>query len=200
MKNKSVWIKHGVVAAMLLTLAVGLLVVRPWTSVGAAAGVPLTPMSIKHTALGDVSVYDRAAALALPGVQQRTVVAQPSYAKTQVTPYAQAHQDAAGGHSLMVGAELVLLYWYGNFLCGFGVASAATEPIWANVDEVGFLYVDGGYIDGTVSASFGSTSDETGCDNPGASAGAYWKMQVEAGGVWFDGTVIDGVAATYQIQ
>jgi hypothetical protein len=200
MNGKQVWRRHSVIWLALLSFLICLLAIRPWTRVGAATAAPLAPMSIKHTALGDVRVYDRAAALALQGVQVQRVKAKPLYSKTEVTPYAQSHQDASGGHSLTVGAELVLLYWYGNFLCGFGVATSSTDPIWAYTDEVGFLYVDGTVIDGTASGGFASTADETGCDNPGTPGGAYWKMLTEAGGTWFDGTVIDGSAATYQIQ
>ena len=157
-------------------------------------------MSFKHTTRGDVRVYDRAAALALPGVQVHTITATPSYTQTHLTSYALAHQDAGGGHSLMVSAELVLLYWNGTFLCGYGIASAATDPLWANVDEVGFLYVDGFVLDSTASSGFGNTADETGCDNLATPGGTYWKMLTEAGGVWFDGTVINGDAAAYLIQ
>jgi hypothetical protein len=200
MNGKHAWRRQSVLWLALLSFLICVLAIRPWTRVGAAGAVPLAPMSIKHTTLGDVRVYDRAAALALPGVQVQRVKANPSYSKTQATPYAQAHQDVSGSHSLTVGAELVLLYWFGNFLCGFGVATASTDPIWAYADEVGFLYVDGTAIDGTASGGFASTADETGCDNPGAPGGAYWKMLTEAGATWFDGTVIDGSAATYQVQ
>ena len=185
---------------LVLTLALALLGGGPKTPVRAVLGSPLAPLRTRQTATGQVRIYDRTAALALPGVQRRTMTATRPVTRTASSPYAQTHQDAGGQHSLLVGADLVLLYWKGIFLCGYGVASATTDPMWANVDEVGFLYVDGFQIESTTSAGIGSTADETSCDNFGAPAGAYWKLVTEAGGIWFDGVIIDGDTTVYGIQ
>jgi hypothetical protein len=199
MNWKRAWVRQGITGVALLGIVICLIAIRPWMRVGAQASLP-APVSVKHAAGVHVQVYDRATALNWPGATTRTVKLSQSFATANMTHYAASHADQNGDHTLTVVAGLVLVYIDGQFLCGFGIAGGDANPFWANVDEVGFMYVDGNYTDGTESADIASTSDETGCDNPGFPSGSYWKMTTEAGAVWFDGTVVDGTWSVYLIQ
>jgi hypothetical protein len=90
--------------------------------------------------------------------------------------------------TLTVEADIIYVFYGDQFICGYGIGAASADPAYAEVNEMGFLYINGNEIDTTDTTGIAATAGETGC-YAGAS-GSFWEMDVDGAAVWLGGPTL----------
>lgn len=160
------------------------------------------PNQIVKTATGEAKGYDLAKLLRSPGVKLvKTEVKAHSFRTVTKTPNAVSPNitTRSGSYSLTVTAVLTWVFWYGNFLCGYGTGGAESNPWTADVNELGDLYVNGNWKGDTDTSNWTSTWGETGCWSYGA--GTLWEMSVSgAAAFWWGGPQLWTQTSVWAVQ
>ncbi|GER85479.1 hypothetical protein KTAU_41140 [Thermogemmatispora aurantia] len=100
--------------------------------------------------------------------------------------------------TLTVEAEIDYVFYRDQFICGYGVGLASADPLYAEVSEMGDLYINGNLIDGTDTVGIAFTADETAC-YVGAS-GSFWEMYITGAAEWLAGPVLFQDADLWSFQ
>lgn len=150
-------------------------------------GTTFSHLSPTHATTKQTSVkkYDLATVLRNP---HRTVKHTSNRSKSVTAPRKGQRTRPNVTFTLTVEADIIYVFYGNQFICGYGIGVASANPSYAEVDEQGFLYINGNEIGTTLSGGIASTPGETGCY--AGAPGYFWEMDVDGAAIWLGGPTL----------